>query len=162
MRILYDYQGLTQTVGGVSRCFCEYIKELSKDNEVKVVCPHTRNVYMQDILGRKQSALMRFPYAKEITRKLAVPLNMASAYFAVKKNDFDIFHPTMDWVYYYGNVIQRPYVLTIHDLIPEIYFAKEPEKHKSLSKWLPVSILGDKTIEVYKSILWLDKDDLIE
>ena len=35
------------------------------------------------------------------------------------------------------------------------------EKLETISKWLPVSILGDKTIEVYKSILWLDKDDLI-
>lgn len=35
------------------------------------------------------------------------------------------------------------------------------EELETISKWLPVSILGDKTIEVYKSILWLDKDDLI-
>lgn len=138
MKILYDYQGLTQQVGGVSRCFCEYIKELSKDNEVEIVCPHTRNVYMQEILGRKESALVRFPYCKELTRKIAIPLNMASAYLAVRKNDFDIFHPTMDWVYYYENIIRKPYVLTIHDLIPEIYFAKEPEGHKRLSSWLEI------------------------
>ena len=138
MKILYDYQGLTQQVGGVSRCFCEYIKELGKDNDVEIVCPHTRNVYMQEILGRKQSALMRFPYYKDLTRKIAVPLNMASAYLAVRKNDFDIFHPTMDWVDYYRNVIRKPYVLTIHDLIPEIYFSKDPEKHARLAKWLKI------------------------
>lgn len=138
MKILYDYQGLTQQVGGVSRCFCEYIKELSKGNEINIACPHTRNVYMQEILGRQQSALMRFPYGKELTRKIAVPLNMTCAYFAVKKNDFDIFHPTMDWVYYYRNVIRKPFVLTIHDLIPEIYFSKVPEKHARLTKWLKI------------------------
>lgn len=138
MRILYDYQGLTQQVGGVSRCFCEYINELSKDNEVIISCPHTRNIYMQEILGQKPSALMRFPYCKELMRKIAVPLNMASSYYAVKNNDFDIFHPTMDWVFYYRNIIRKPYVLTIHDLIPEIYFAKEPEKHRRLEKWLSI------------------------
>lgn len=138
MKILYDYQGLTQQVGGVSRCFCEYIKELSKENEVKIACPHTRNIYMQEILGRHPSALMRFPYWKELTRKLAIPLNKTSAYFAVKRNDFDIFHPTMDWAYYYQDVIRKPYVLTIHDLIPEIYYAKEPEKHKRLASWLEI------------------------
>lgn len=138
MKILYDYQGLTQLVGGVSRCFCEYINELSIDNEINIVCPHTRNVYMREILGRKESALMRFPYCKELTRKIAVPLNLASAYLSVRNNDFDIFHPTMDWVNYYRNVIKKPYVLTIHDLIPEIYFANEAEKHVRLAKWLPI------------------------
>lgn len=138
MRILYDYQGLTQQVGGVSRCFCEYINELSKDNDIIIACPHTRNIYVHDILGRKQSALMQFPLFKELTRRIAIPFNMACAYKAVQRNDFDIFHPTLDWVCYYRNVIKKPYVLTVHDLIPEIYYAKEPEKHKRLDKWLSI------------------------
>lgn len=138
MKILYDYQGLTQQVGGVSRCFCEYIKELSKGNEVVIACPHTRNIYMRDILGRKQSMLMRFPYFKDLTRKIAIPMNMASAFLAVNRNDYDIFHPTMDWKFYYRKTIRKPYVLTVHDLIPEIYFTQEPEKHKHLAKWLAI------------------------
>ena len=35
------------------------------------------------------------------------------------------------------------------------------EESETNSRWFPVSTLGDKAIEVFKSILWLDKDDLI-
>lgn len=35
------------------------------------------------------------------------------------------------------------------------------EDSETISKWIPVSSLGDKVLEVYKSIFWLDKDDLI-
>ncbi|MBR6841904.1 MAG: hypothetical protein IKM77_06360 [Prevotella sp.] len=35
------------------------------------------------------------------------------------------------------------------------------ERPETISRWVPISTLGDKAIEVYKSIHWLDKDDLI-
>ncbi len=35
------------------------------------------------------------------------------------------------------------------------------EESEDNSRWIPVSILGDKAIEIYQSIFWLDKDDLI-
>ena len=34
-------------------------------------------------------------------------------------------------------------------------------EQETISRWIPISPFGDKAIEVYKSILWLDKDDLI-
>lgn len=35
------------------------------------------------------------------------------------------------------------------------------EEPETISKWVPVSTLGDRALEVYKSIFWLDKEDLI-
>lgn len=35
------------------------------------------------------------------------------------------------------------------------------EESETIPRWVPVSTLGDKVIEIYKSILWLYKDDLI-
>lgn len=124
MKILYDFQGLSKPVGGVSRCICEYINEIRKTNEVKISCPMTRNIYMREILGIKTSSFMK-PNHYFAQGHIQYFTNLLSSYIAVKKNDYDVFHPTFDMSYYYGNIIRKPYVLTIHDLIPELYYVND-------------------------------------
>ena len=35
------------------------------------------------------------------------------------------------------------------------------DEAESIPKWIPISTLGDQAMEVYKSIFWITKDDLI-
>lgn len=135
MKILYDYQGLTQEVGGVSRCFCEYISILRKTNEVKIACPVTSNIYIQDILGIKKSVIMRPKHFWGQT-EVQLLLNRIASLKDIAMNNFDIFHPTFDSRCYYSKIIKRPYVLTVHDLIPEIYYRNASKKPVKLDKWL--------------------------
>lgn len=135
MRILYDYQGLTQPVGGVSRCFCEYIKEIRKTNDVKIACPMTHNIYLHEILNIKTFSVQsqnsfrgRWFFEEQCNR--------VSSIFAIIKNDFDIFHPTFDKQFYYGKIIRKPYVITVHDMIPELYYSHDVNASTNLESFI--------------------------
>ena len=131
MKILYDYQGFMQRVGGVSRYLCELISRLGADNECQICCPITDNVYMRDILHR-QSSLGREPFSARVAKAVTIPNKIAS-FAAVTRGGYDLFHATFDMSYYYKNVVRAPYVLTIHDMIPELIFAKE--NHGAYRSW---------------------------
>ena len=131
MKILYDYQGLIQRAGGVSRCICEYIKVLKENNDIEIACPLTDNIYLKDIL-HKETLFHNIPDFAGRYRIMKFIDKLYSTY-KVRKNNFDIFHPTLDLKFYYGN-IKKPYVLTIHDLIPELFFSKTPDKQ--INTWL--------------------------
>lgn len=131
MKILYDYQGLIQTAGGVSRCICEYIKALRDSSDIKIACPLTDNIYIKDILNKETLLhdMPNFPGRYRIMKFI----DRMYCISEIKKNKFDVFHPTLDLDFYYKD-IKKPYVLTIHDLIPEIYFSKTPDKQ--IKVWL--------------------------
>ena len=122
MKILYDYQGLIFKAGGVSRCICEYINVLKKYNDIILSCPMSDNIYLKDILNKK-SLLSYIPEFKNRI-KFANAINRFQSIIEIKKGNFDIFHPTFDASFYYGNLINKPYVITIHDLIPELFLFK--------------------------------------
>lgn len=67
----------------------------------------------------------RFPYAKYLNKKRACKV--------LTQDDFDIFHPTYFDPYFLRYIGNRPFVLTIHDMIDEVYQAgTTTPKHKAL------------------------------
>lgn len=134
MNILYDYQILGQLYGGISRYFFELIAEIEHYENVKVDLPvvFANNYYFKKILNYK-------PYMKFGNR----PINNLAMIKAIisarlKRAPYDIIHPTYYAPDYIAIKGKAKIVVTVHDMIAEIFYSssrKEIEnKRKCLEK----------------------------
>lgn len=138
IRVLYDYQAFTmQTHGGVSRCFMELYKHLPEGVKAQIAIKESDNVYIRDIEGvkpahdRYNKFICRYNFwgkghlhlwYDKLTHGGYYPdYNKNYAIELLKKGDFEVFHPTFFSDYFLPYLNGRPFVLTIHDMIPELY-----------------------------------------
>jgi len=121
MRILYDHQAFQQVLGGVSRYYVETIKHLSQDIEREIAIKFSRNLYIKELLPEIISPFgsCYIPFKRRMIREL----NLKYAISRLKNSNYDIFHATFDDSYFLPHV-KTPFVITVHDLIPE----SEPQK----------------------------------
>ena len=143
MKVLYDHQIFEhQRIGGVSRYFAEIIRHLPADVESDVSIQYTFNEYLRDMnipfvwrdqlisyysflpklnfKGKKRLYSFleeRFPEKYPDFYKV----NQSRTIEKLEKGDFDIFHPTFFDDYYLDHLNGKPYVLTVHDMIIELY-----------------------------------------
>lgn len=140
MKVLYDYQiFFSQNYGGISKCFAELISNLPKNAESVVGIKQSNNVYLKelDIVSGLQplhwtSDNFILPFYSKIQKKLLdwsnlIPclntpytINKKYSIELLQKGNFDIFHPTDLEDYYLRYLKGKPFVFTIHDMIPEI------------------------------------------
>lgn len=141
MKVLFDHQAFcNQMHGGVSRCFVELYKHLPKDVQACIALRENDNAYIRELGIIPPDG---YDYDKWIIRgnwpakgKLYTAYNWIrgekyywdkteyNKQFAIKKlkeGDFDIFHPTYYDDYFLPFLAGKPFVLTIHDMIPERY-----------------------------------------
>lgn len=140
MKILYDYQAfLMQNYGGISRCFAEIIPLLPTDIDWRIAIKQSDNYYLRQRKLVKKLDKVRNPYAnffpkinfrgKSQIYNLMNKLNSNSAFnlnrdFAISQlrdYQFDVFHPTYFDDYFLKYVKDKPWILTIHDMIPELF-----------------------------------------
>ena len=140
MRILYDHQAFEmQSHGGVSRCFAELYKNLPKEISASISLKESNNVYINEINlagthfkrdGFNNFICRRpFPgkwhlyemYQKILGKKEDSEINLTHSIKELQKGEFDIFHPTFYNDYFLPYLKGKPFVLTIHDMIPELY-----------------------------------------
>lgn len=146
MRILFDHLAFDmQTHGGVTRSFVELYKHLPNDVEVEFSVRESDNVYFKELfpmLPRREYQYHEFlgglqfrgkGYLHRLYDKLThgdyyPNFNKNYSIELLKKSNFDIFHPTFFDDYFLPYLNGKPFVLTIHDMIPELYpqyFAKD-------------------------------------
>ena len=138
IRVLYDYQAFSmQRFGGVSRCFVELSKHLPVGFESVFGVRESNNIYIRDIAGIKPEnykynhfickydfwgkghlhlwydRLLKTGYYPNYNKNYTIEL--------LKKGDFDVFHPTFYDDYFLSYLGDKPFVLTVHDMIPELY-----------------------------------------
>lgn len=119
MKVLYDYQILvSQRFGGISRYFYEIISRMSNNEEFNYFIPIklSRNYYFQNVLG-KSSFKKYIPK----TAKFIISLNKILTKKHIAKKHYDIYHPTYYDPYLLDNLVDAKLVVTVHDLIQEIY-----------------------------------------
>lgn len=142
MKILYDHQIFTlQNFGGISKCFCEYIKHrpAGVDYEIATIESNNEHLRSSGLLPRLKpvSSINRIEFCKKLpfrgNSKLfdlfcLVPwfkpvekINRRESKKAIKSRDYDVFHPTFFDDYYLPYLKGKPFVLTIYDMIPELY-----------------------------------------
>lgn len=148
MKVLYDYQAFTiQRYGGVSNCFAQLIKNLPSFVEYEVgVCEsdnahlkdsHITNVpemkdYYDTFLSKKefrfQSQLYAI-YSRLFPHMTSVGRNRLCSISALKNGNYDVFHPTFFKPYFLKYLPEdKPFVLTVHDMIPELFFKKNDQQ----------------------------------
>jgi glycosyltransferase involved in cell wall biosynthesis len=120
MKVLYDHQAFTGSrFGGVARYFHDLMEALAAmDVDVNLALKFSNNEYL------KESSLTK-PWTYNYflgfmpTSMLVSQINRFASILALKKQDFDIFHPTFFHPYFLDHLQDKPFVLTYHDLIKE-------------------------------------------
>lgn len=141
MKVLYDHQIFTlQNYGGISRYFCEIIRNRPSDAEIKLSVAESDNIYLHDYfsmpsLKKKHLEYSTFAKGKRLIGKYhayhflektgllntSKNVNDKNCIKDLKEGDYDIFHPTYYDDYFSHYLGQKPLVITIHDMIPELF-----------------------------------------
>ena len=159
MKILYDHQTFTlQKYGGISRYFYELIKNFNKEKDINIDMPllFSDNYYIQD---KKDIDFVNFFPTYEFRGKyrLIDPINKLISISKIKKQDFDLFHPTYYDPYFLNYIGDKPFVLTVYDMIHEKFNDMFVSNDKSDRKKLLVT-KASKIIAISEST----KKDLME
>ncbi len=157
--VLYDYRIFDyQKIGGISRCFVENYKCLPSDVKATFGVLDSDNIYLQSLGFRNTEfkyehfiTKRHFPYKRKIFRwynnLLSRPYANAdyNKQYSIKKlqeGDFNVFHPTFFDDYFLEYLRGKPFVLTIHDMIPELYpeyFGRNDEQIVNKIKLAPLA-----------------------
>ena len=142
MKILYDSQAFDmQTHGGVSRCFTELYKHMPSDVQAIIGIKETDNVYLHSLgippRGTDYTHFLKkgsFPFKRILYKACRniqgghlkqwdrwPQINLFESENLLRKGDIDVFHPTFFNDYFLRIIGEIPFVLTIHDMIPELF-----------------------------------------
>lgn len=179
MKILYDHQIFAlQKYGGISRYFAQIIHNLPKNIETKIAVKSTNNEYFKNLSLTPQNKEIQYHYEKflpeidfkgksflfKIMKGISpfksidpVIFNKEYSIELLKNQDFDIFHPTYYDDYFLDYIGNKPFVLTIHDMIHEIY----PEMIKDNATILRKAKLASKAAHII-AVSEKTKKDIIE
>ena len=154
MKILYDHQIFSQQVyGGISRYFFELMRQFSKNPEVsfQLSVKFSNNHYLEHSGFSnhknffKNFTLFGIPYFTRRRNEVMHFLNEKQSRRFLAKQDFDIFHPTYFRTYFLDLLGEKPFVLTIYDMIHELIINKFTTKDPtSLNK----KILAQKAAKI--------------
>jgi glycosyltransferase involved in cell wall biosynthesis len=157
MKILYDHQIFSfQKYGGISRYFIELYKNISNmgpiQPEISVI--YTENSYYQELFHNKPLfSDINFSGKTVIVNKI----NEFKSKKKINKGDFDIFHPTYYNPYFLKFLKNKPYVLTIYDMIHELFPDMVRKDHTSFHKKMLIEH-ATKIIAISKNT----KNDIIQ
>lgn len=160
MKILYDHQIFTsQKYGGISRYFYELIHYFNKktDNEVSTSVLFSNNYYISDNKDVKHMNFLPH-YEFKGKHRLMAPFNKMKSILKIKKQNFDVFHPTNYNPYFLDYIGSKPFVLTVYDMIHEKFTKIVPVHDRTSER---KRILADKASKII-AISESTKNDLIE
>ena len=150
MNILFDYQAFEmQPFGGVSKSYAKIISHLkSMGVDARIAIKESDNEHLIQTgiapsikpFGTKHrhwfGSRKLFRGQKRITRTILTPFGCKNDFLSInqdycikqlKKQKFDIFEPTFFDSYFLPYLKNKPFVLTVHDMIPEILGVDEPQ-----------------------------------
>ena len=118
MKVLFDHQIFSlQKYGGISRYFANLYYGLKPEDEIQpeIGFLFTNNAYI------KNERFLSSIYKGIITKKSRIyKFNKWYCRRLLKQNDFNVFHPTY-YHPYFLELVKKPVVLTVHDMINELY-----------------------------------------
>lgn len=134
MDILYDHQIFTQQhYGGISRYFCELMDQWTRIPDIHFNLA-LRYSYNENLLNKPYlyqywsnpnvffSRLKNYPGMKKRAHILRYVLNnQKEAERQLKDREFDLVHPTYFNPYFLDYLKGKPYVITVYDMIHELF-----------------------------------------
>lgn len=184
IKVLYDHQiFMLQRYGGISRCFVELYKHMPDSCSATFALRETENVHARELLGVNPPGYQyehficnrHFPgkghlhlwldYFKEV--KYYPDCNRNYLMHLLKRGKYDVFHPTYFDDSYLPYLKGKPFVLTIHDMIPELYpqyFSKDDYqivmKRKLASQASAIIAVSDNTKRDVMRILGVPEEKI--
>jgi glycosyltransferase involved in cell wall biosynthesis len=188
MKILFDYQTFQlQNFGGISRYFVELILWLSTKHRIEIGVKYSDNQYLKEyknlnirpFADQRQEFLKGFEFYGKgrifNLYKRMNPLKYSNIYHInreysielLKKQEFDVFHPTYYDDYFLEFIGIKPYVITIHDMIyekfPEIFPIADNTtmiKHKIAQKASHIIAVSENTKKDITSLWGISEDKI--
>lgn len=153
MKILFDPQIFyVQKFGGISRYYTEIFSLLREHKDVNTVLPlcYSENAYAVEnsLLTENRFMQLLFTSASVLnisTRTLQKKRATALLNKTISSFDFDLFIPTYFDPYFLSFINKKPFVLTVYDMIHELF--PEYYVHESLS------IVKDKLLLMEKATM---------
>lgn len=136
MKVLYDHQIFTnQIYGGISRYFFELMQNFKNGNKIKyeLSLKYSNNYYLKKLNNLSYKTFLEY-YSFRGKYRLLNILNKKVSKEYISKGDYDIFHPTYYDPYFLDYLGRKPFVLTIYDMIHEIYPEMFSSKGKTLER----------------------------
>jgi len=133
MKILFDHQIFTsQIYGGISRYFFELMKNFRNNDEVEceLSLRYSNNYYLKELDNLPYKTFFKRHSFKGKYRLLNI-INKKISEKYISKGDYDLFHPTYYDPYFLDFLNGKPFVLTILDMIHEIFPEIFPLKDKT-------------------------------
>jgi len=159
MKILYDHQMfLKQKYGGITKYFCELMKNLPEGNSYDLSVLFADNQHLKDYNFKK----VNFPLPQNDFRGKGriktsfYNINRSYSKFKIFSNSYDIFHPTY-YDPYFLRGLKKPYVITVHDLI-EFKFRSQYETESLIPAMTKIISEASRIISISENT----KKDLIE
>ena len=145
MKIIFDYQiFVAQKHGGISRYFCNLIKEIGDDARLPI---HQHdNEYLKEetgIVDEQDATKSRLNFFKK-----APDGNKEATNKILTSGQFDIFHATYYDDYFLDSLNGKPFVITIHDMIYELFPEMFPLKDRLAILKKELALKADKIIVV--------------
>lgn len=123
MKILYDHQIFSsQVYGGISRYFYELLRRFAGDDGIdfELALRYSNNSYLLDSwFVRPKTFFSDRRFAGRTT--LLEFCNGLQSRSRLLKRDYDVFHPTYYNPYFLKHVDGKPYVVTVYDMVHELY-----------------------------------------
>ncbi|MEO7213413.1 glycosyltransferase family 1 protein [Mucilaginibacter sp.] len=141
MRILFDHQIFRkQNFGGISKYFTELMKGVQQDADYRVLPKkfYSKNVHLSEnklTSFNNFNRIKKFP-GKARLEKVIQKEEELRAINLLKSGRFDVFQPTYYDPYFLKHLPKnKPFVLTVYDMIHENYFDKVIETVSGDSLW---------------------------
>jgi len=160
MKILYDHQIFTsQIYGGISRYFYELFLKFSSMDEIDIDVSllFSNNYYISSKKIVRHSNFFLNKNFKGKTRLMNI-FNNINSISHLKRQSFDIFHPTYYNPYFLKYLDKKPFVITVYDMIHEKFNDMFPKGDKTTQY---KKILVDKASKII-AISQNTKNDLID
>ena len=122
-----------QKFGGITKYFCELMKNYTYDNEYKLSVLFSNNQHLKDDFDVFKKFYL--PVSTKSTkmagfcRRKMYDINQIYSSGIIKSNDYDLFHPTYYDPYFF-KVLEKPYIITVHDLISFRFKDKFRNEHQ--------------------------------
>jgi glycosyltransferase involved in cell wall biosynthesis len=157
MKILFDpYIFNVQKIGGISRYHAETYKQLKSNNNDTLLLPilYTDNLYHINRFTKYLGFLKNRKGFKRLKYFLK-NINLILSKFILKFGFVDLFVTTYYDTYFLKHINNTPYVVTIHDMIHEIFPELFEDSHEII-KNKKILIYGSKNIITVSNSTKLD------
>ena len=127
MKILFDHQIFTaQKYGGISRYFSMLFGQFDQKNiQYELPAIYSSNYYLKDLMVRNPGKLriknIENRQPGRILQRYTNYHNVKESLRLVSRGDYDVFHPTYYDPYFLKRLGSKPLVVTVHDMIHEIF-----------------------------------------